>query len=184
MCGRWALPTLRKMITLVSGTVVFSYWMAWWGIWKQFHVRHFVKNDLCRIQYANPDLKISVNKVPKSPEDTWLPEMVLVFRMLCFYFFLTRGSRLTFLCLLWIKKMGRNRKWISPGNGPRPYSTNWWIWLATQIGSGTRKPQNGNTSSKAVVPLKVHRLLDHQRAIDQGLLLLYHSGGTNALTDI
>ena len=33
--------------------------------------RHFVKDELPRIQYANPKIAIEVNKVPKIEADTW-----------------------------------------------------------------------------------------------------------------
>lgn len=39
--------------------------------------RHFVKDDLRRIQYTNPDLKIHVEKRPKTIDEHWKPEMVL-----------------------------------------------------------------------------------------------------------
>jgi small subunit ribosomal protein S25 len=42
--------------------------------------RHFVKEQLPRIQYVNPDLQIEVTKVPKSKSDVWRPEMLLEFR--------------------------------------------------------------------------------------------------------
>ncbi|KAI0079072.1 hypothetical protein K474DRAFT_1618178 [Panus rudis PR-1116 ss-1] len=42
--------------------------------------RHFVKEELPRIRYANPGAEIEVNKVPKSPSDGWKPEMVVEFR--------------------------------------------------------------------------------------------------------
>lgn len=41
--------------------------------------RHFVKEDLPRIRYANPAIDIQVNRLPKSREDTWQPEMVMEF---------------------------------------------------------------------------------------------------------
>lgn len=39
--------------------------------------RHFAKNDLPRIQYANPTVDIEVHKVLKAKEETWKPEMVI-----------------------------------------------------------------------------------------------------------
>ncbi|KAI0809123.1 hypothetical protein BC629DRAFT_1590205 [Irpex lacteus] len=39
--------------------------------------RHFVKNDLPKIRYLNPRLDIEVDKPPKTPEETWKPEMVV-----------------------------------------------------------------------------------------------------------
>ncbi|KAI0935604.1 hypothetical protein AcV5_003984 [Taiwanofungus camphoratus] len=44
-----------------------------------FGARHFVKEDLPRIRYANPAIDIQVNRLPKSREDTWQPEMVMEF---------------------------------------------------------------------------------------------------------
>jgi len=45
-----------------------------------FGARHFLKNDLPRIRYANPALEIEVNKKAKTPADHWKPEMTLEFR--------------------------------------------------------------------------------------------------------
>ncbi|KAH8101446.1 hypothetical protein BXZ70DRAFT_933111 [Cristinia sonorae] len=42
-----------------------------------FGARHFAKNDLPRIRFANPDVSIEVNKLPKTKEETWKPEMVV-----------------------------------------------------------------------------------------------------------
>ncbi|KAF9261918.1 hypothetical protein L218DRAFT_973754 [Marasmius fiardii PR-910] len=42
-----------------------------------FGARHFVKEQLPRIRYANPLLKIDVEKVPKKAEEQWRPEMEL-----------------------------------------------------------------------------------------------------------
>lgn len=49
--------------------------------------RHFVKEDLPRIRYANPNIDIEVKRVPKSLGDTWRPEIVIersAFVDLCF----------------------------------------------------------------------------------------------------
>ncbi|TFK47918.1 hypothetical protein OE88DRAFT_1685060 [Heliocybe sulcata] len=45
-----------------------------------FGARHFVKDDLPRIRYANPALDITVNKLPKLPGDDWEPKMELNMR--------------------------------------------------------------------------------------------------------
>ncbi|KAI1790489.1 hypothetical protein LXA43DRAFT_1095438 [Ganoderma leucocontextum] len=42
-----------------------------------FGARHFVKEDLPRIQYANPAADIRVNKLPRTKLDTWKPEIVV-----------------------------------------------------------------------------------------------------------
>ncbi|KAJ4485348.1 hypothetical protein J3R30DRAFT_3438960 [Lentinula aciculospora] len=42
-----------------------------------FGARHFVKEELPRIRYANPNLKVEVEKVPKAKEEHWKPEMEL-----------------------------------------------------------------------------------------------------------
>jgi Mitochondrial ribosomal protein L51 / S25 / CI-B8 domain len=42
--------------------------------------RHFVKEDLPRIAYANPSLKIVVDKMNKKIEDDLLPVMDVEFR--------------------------------------------------------------------------------------------------------
>ncbi|OBZ79426.1 hypothetical protein A0H81_00220, partial [Grifola frondosa] len=44
-----------------------------------FGARHFVKEDLPRIRYANPEIEIQVNKTPKSLSDRWKPEMIIEF---------------------------------------------------------------------------------------------------------
>ena len=41
--------------------------------------RHFVKDELPRIQYANPTVAIEVNKVQKSEADTWQSSLYMVF---------------------------------------------------------------------------------------------------------
>ncbi|EED77782.1 predicted protein, partial [Postia placenta Mad-698-R] len=45
-----------------------------------FGARHFVKEDLPRIRFVNPDMEIRVNKLPRAPEHKWQPEMVVEFR--------------------------------------------------------------------------------------------------------
>ncbi|KAF8170366.1 hypothetical protein BJ912DRAFT_861193 [Pholiota molesta] len=40
-----------------------------------FGAQDFVKNHLPRIRYANPNLDIEVQKVPKAPDERWRPEM-------------------------------------------------------------------------------------------------------------
>ncbi|KAG7090636.1 hypothetical protein E1B28_009738 [Marasmius oreades] len=42
-----------------------------------FGARHFVKEDLPRIRHANPSLKIEVEKVLKTAQEQWRPEMEL-----------------------------------------------------------------------------------------------------------
>ncbi|CDO71733.1 hypothetical protein BN946_scf184920.g17 [Trametes cinnabarina] len=42
-----------------------------------FGARHFVKEDLPRIRYANPTVDIQVDKKPKTKEETWKPELVV-----------------------------------------------------------------------------------------------------------
>ncbi|CAL1697031.1 unnamed protein product [Somion occarium] len=42
--------------------------------------RHFVAEELPRIRYANPEAGIEINKVPKSPQDNWKPELVVEMR--------------------------------------------------------------------------------------------------------
>lgn len=41
--------------------------------------RHFVKEELRRIRFVNPAMEIQVNKLLKSPKETWLPEMEVEF---------------------------------------------------------------------------------------------------------
>ncbi|KAJ7674157.1 hypothetical protein B0H17DRAFT_988358 [Mycena rosella] len=44
-----------------------------------FGARHFLKEQLPRIRYANPDLNIEVRKAPKRAKDEWRPELRLSF---------------------------------------------------------------------------------------------------------
>ena len=46
------------------------------GLW----CRHFVKDELPRIRYANPRLDIQVNKLPKTRQDNWKPELTVELR--------------------------------------------------------------------------------------------------------
>lgn len=41
--------------------------------------RHFVKDELPRIQYANPTIAIEVNRIPKAKEDTWQSSLSMEF---------------------------------------------------------------------------------------------------------
>jgi len=41
--------------------------------------RHFVKDELPRIQFANPKIEIEVNRVPKAKEDTWQSSLSMEF---------------------------------------------------------------------------------------------------------
>ena len=53
------------------GTKVYS--------WPNGSHSHFLKDDLPRIRYANPKIDIQVNKLPKTRDETWEPELVLEF---------------------------------------------------------------------------------------------------------
>ncbi|KAJ7178651.1 hypothetical protein C8R43DRAFT_974119 [Mycena crocata] len=44
-----------------------------------FGARHFLKEQLPRIRYANPELDIQIRKVPKKPGHEWRPELQLSF---------------------------------------------------------------------------------------------------------
>ncbi|KAF4584534.1 hypothetical protein EYR40_004530 [Pleurotus pulmonarius] len=44
-----------------------------------FGARHFLKEELPRIRWANPTLEIEVEKVPKSIKEAWKPELELRF---------------------------------------------------------------------------------------------------------
>ncbi|EDR08318.1 uncharacterized protein LACBIDRAFT_327445 [Laccaria bicolor S238N-H82] len=44
-----------------------------------FGARHFVKEHLPRIRYANPSLDIQVERVKKTQNEVWKPELELVF---------------------------------------------------------------------------------------------------------
>ncbi|KAI5114692.1 hypothetical protein M0805_009650, partial [Coniferiporia weirii] len=43
-------------------------------------VRHFLKEDLPRIQFANPDLEIQVSKLPRTAEDKRKTELLLEYK--------------------------------------------------------------------------------------------------------
>ncbi|OCB89219.1 hypothetical protein A7U60_g3585 [Sanghuangporus baumii] len=45
-----------------------------------FGARHFIKEDLPRIQYTNPGMQIQIDKIPRSVGDTWRAEMLLEFK--------------------------------------------------------------------------------------------------------
>ncbi|EJD04502.1 uncharacterized protein FOMMEDRAFT_83782 [Fomitiporia mediterranea MF3/22] len=45
-----------------------------------FGARHFIKEDLPRIRYANPDLAIQIEKIPRSLGDKWPAELLLEFK--------------------------------------------------------------------------------------------------------
>jgi len=45
-----------------------------------FGARRFLKEDVPRIRYANQELNIRVNSIPKSEDDTWKAEMTLEFK--------------------------------------------------------------------------------------------------------
>ncbi|KAK7055450.1 L51-S25-CI-B8 domain-containing protein [Favolaschia claudopus] len=45
-----------------------------------FGARHFLKEQLPRIRFANPDLEIQIRKMNKRREDDWRPELQVVFR--------------------------------------------------------------------------------------------------------
>lgn len=47
--------------------------------------RHFVKDELPRIRYANPRMDIQVNKLPKTPQDNFKPEVTLELRASQFF---------------------------------------------------------------------------------------------------
>ncbi|KAJ7475651.1 hypothetical protein FB451DRAFT_975268, partial [Mycena latifolia] len=62
-----ALPSLTSLrLTLASRN-------------DHFGARHFLKEQLPRIRYANPDLDIHVRKLTKRPKDEWRPELQLSF---------------------------------------------------------------------------------------------------------
>ena len=42
--------------------------------------RHFLKDELPRIQYINPNMKIEVSRLKKTKEETLKPEMVVQLR--------------------------------------------------------------------------------------------------------
>ncbi|KAM6497811.1 hypothetical protein JOM56_005759 [Amanita muscaria] len=44
-----------------------------------FGARHFVKEQLPRVRYANPALDIQIEKLRKSPQENWRPELKVEF---------------------------------------------------------------------------------------------------------
>ncbi|KAF9649969.1 hypothetical protein BDM02DRAFT_3165853 [Thelephora ganbajun] len=44
-----------------------------------FGARHFVKEELPRIQYINPTIGIEVSKIPKAEADTWQSSLLMEF---------------------------------------------------------------------------------------------------------
>lgn len=50
------------------------------GMCVEIVPRHFVKEELPRIRYANPKLDIEVNKLLKTKDDHWKPELTLELR--------------------------------------------------------------------------------------------------------
>ena len=66
-----------------TGMIILVLGMSTWPesvttvVFNFFCVRHFVKEDLPRIRYANPTVDIHVNKVQKTKEETLVPEMVV-----------------------------------------------------------------------------------------------------------
>ena len=51
------------------------------GIGQRSLYRHFAKDYLPRIRYANPALNIQVEKVLKRPQEAWRPAMEVEFSM-------------------------------------------------------------------------------------------------------
>ncbi|KAJ7032508.1 hypothetical protein C8F04DRAFT_899229, partial [Mycena alexandri] len=45
-----------------------------------FGARHFLKEQLPRIRFANPDMQIHVRKMTKRPYEEWRPELQISFR--------------------------------------------------------------------------------------------------------
>jgi len=45
-----------------------------------FGARHFVKEDLPRIQYANPGINVTVERLRKTKEESWPAEMVVQYQ--------------------------------------------------------------------------------------------------------
>jgi len=83
--------------------------------------RHFVKDDLPRIAYANPTMSIVVNRKEKKLEDTLAPEMHLEFRESLVFYLLRQRSyvRSFFLSSLFASgdgsrhKIDMDKKWSS-----------------------------------------------------------------------
>lgn len=65
------------MTTLVRGKS-FNLYFPVWSVDECTH-SHFLKEDLPRIRYANPKIDIRVNKLVKTKDETWHPELVLDF---------------------------------------------------------------------------------------------------------
>jgi Mitochondrial ribosomal protein L51 / S25 / CI-B8 domain len=65
------------MTTLARGKS-FNLHFPVWSV-DECILSHFLKEDLPRIQYANPKIDIQVNKPLKTKDETWQPELVLDF---------------------------------------------------------------------------------------------------------
>lgn len=82
-----SLPSLKGLsVTLAAkngdfGARCVSLWLKAFYLLESLdtHDRRFLKDDVPRIRYANQDLTIQVNSIPKSNSDTWKAEMVLEF---------------------------------------------------------------------------------------------------------
>jgi Mitochondrial ribosomal protein L51 / S25 / CI-B8 domain len=67
------------MIILVLGKSVNLFIPQRGQLMNVYIHSHFLKEDLPRIQYANPKINVQVNKLVKIKEETWQPELVLDF---------------------------------------------------------------------------------------------------------
>jgi len=67
------------MTTLVHGKSLTFPRSVWTAHPTECIHSHFLKEDLPKIRYANPKLDIQVNKLVKSKDETWSPELVLEF---------------------------------------------------------------------------------------------------------
>ncbi|KAI0044059.1 hypothetical protein FA95DRAFT_1608845 [Auriscalpium vulgare] len=63
-----------QLVGLQSLKLTLAFRNDHWG------ARHFLKEDLPRIRYANPKLDIQVTRKIKTKEETWDPELVLQFK--------------------------------------------------------------------------------------------------------
>ncbi|KAG5636001.1 hypothetical protein H0H81_009428 [Sphagnurus paluster] len=102
-----------------------------------FGARHFVKEQLPRIRYANPQLEIEVEKVRKTAEEAWRPEMELEF---------TNGTRTTLdMHAKWSSTITKELMDLAGGDA-------WAQWKAHAAAAGVPLVPGSSESPTASIP--------------------------------
>ena len=86
---------------------------------------HFVKEQLPRIQYANPTLDIQVEKVRKTAQEAWRPQMELDFSDSHPRFLYSR-TLISFYCSRRLQQNSRHARKMVYDYLKRTYGTCWW----------------------------------------------------------